>query len=67
MKGYFGLDRIVTLICAIIPVTNIVFGVVIRIKKNNLLLAILNIVLFPIFYIVDLVSIIINNKLKYLI
>ncbi|HHU80335.1 MAG: hypothetical protein ACOX40_01815 [Bacilli bacterium] len=66
-KGYFGFGRLLSIIFAIIPVTNIIFGVIIRIEKNQILLAILNILIAPIFYIVDLVSILLNNKLKYLI
>ncbi len=66
-KGYFGFGRLVSLIFAIIPVTNIIFGVVIRLEKNKLLLAILNILIAPLFYIVDLISMVLNNKLEYLI
>ncbi|NLD26292.1 MAG: hypothetical protein GX661_02910 [Acholeplasmataceae bacterium] len=66
-SGYFGLGRLLSIICAIIPITNVLFGIIIRIQKGKLLLGILNIFLCPIFYIVDLVSIIINNKLSYLI
>jgi len=66
-KGYFGLGYLVSIILAIIPITNLLFGVVIRLDKKKVLLAILNILIFPLFYLVDLISIIINNRLKYLI
>jgi hypothetical protein len=64
-KAYLGLDWIVSLILAIIPFTNVVLGVITRVQRNNLLMAILNIVLAPIFYIIDLVSIILNKDLVY--
>ena len=66
-NGYFGLSYLISIILAIIPVTNILFGVVIRLQKKSYLLAILNIILMPVFYVVDLFSIIVNNDLKYLI
>lgn len=66
-KAYLGLDWVVSLILAIFPVTNIILGVVTRVQGGNILMAILNIVIFPVFYVVDLVSIIINKDLKYLI
>ncbi len=66
-KGYLGLGRLISIILAIIPVTNIVLGILIRIEKGKIILAILNFVIFPLFYIVDLISMLLNNKLKYLI
>lgn len=66
-KAYLGLDWIVSLILAIIPFTNVILGIVTRVQRGNILMAILNVVLAPIFYIVDLVSIIINQDLKYLV
>ncbi|MGI6768783.1 MAG: hypothetical protein ACOX43_06865 [Bacilli bacterium] len=66
-KGYFGLGYLVSIILAIIPITNLLFGVVIRLDKKRVLLALLNILIFPLFYLVDLISIIINNRIKYLI
>jgi len=65
-KGYFGFGWIVSLILAIIPVTNIILGLLIRLQNKKYLLAILNILIAPVFYIVDLVSIILNKQLKYL-
>lgn len=66
-KGYLGLGRLISIILAIIPVSNIVLGILIRIEKGKIILAILNFVIFPLFYIVDLISMLLNNKLKYLI
>jgi hypothetical protein len=66
-KGYFGFGRLISIIFAIIPLTNIIFGFIIRLDKGKVLLAILNILICPLFYLVDLVSMVLNNKLKYLI
>ena len=66
-KGYLGLGRLISIILAIIPVSNIVLGILIRIEKGKIILANLNFVIFPLFYIVDLISMLLNNKLKYLI
>lgn len=57
-KAYLGLSWLVSLILAIIPVTNIVLGIVTRIQRGNILGAVLNIFLCPIFYIIDLITII---------
>jgi len=67
-KAYLGLDWIVSLILAIIPITNIVLGIVTRVQRENWLGAILNCIpfLWPIYWIVDLVTMIINKDLTVL-
>ena len=66
-KGYwFGSDWIVTLILAIIPVTNIVLGAITRLVRGNILGFILNIILTPVFYVVDLVTVILDNRISFL-
>lgn len=65
--GYLGLGYIVSVILALIPFTNLILGVILRIDRRQYLLALLNIIVFPVFYIVDIISIILNNKLEYLI
>ena len=62
-KAYLGLDWIISLILAIIPVTNIIGGIATRVMRQNWVGLILNILLFPIFYIIDLVTIIVNKDL----
>ena len=59
--------HLISLILAIIPITNVILGVVFRLQKGKLILAILNILLAPIFWVIDLVSVILNNQLKYLV
>lgn len=65
-KAYFGLGWVVSLILAIIPVTNLIFGIVTRAMRGNILGLILNIILAPVFYIIDLVTIIIKKDLTVL-
>jgi len=65
-KAYFGLDWIISLILAIIPITNWILGIVTRLDRKNLLMAVLNFIFSPIFYVVDLISIIVNKDLKWL-
>ena len=65
-KASYGFDRIINIILAIIPITNIIFGVINRAKKGNWLGVILNIVLFFIFYWVDLVTVILYDDLRLL-
>lgn len=66
-NGYLGLGRLLSIILAIIPITNLIFGILIRLEKGKILLAILNLLLAPVFWFVDLVSMILNNKLLYLV
>lgn len=65
-RAYFGLDWIVSLILAIIPVTNVILGWVTRAQRKNWVGLILNIVLAPVFYVVDLVTMIISKDLTIL-
>lgn len=65
-KAYFGLSYIVTLILAIIPFTNVVLGIVTRVMRGEIIGAILNFVLAPLFYIIDLITVIIKKDLTFL-
>lgn len=65
-KAYFGLDWIISLILAIIPITNIICGIITRAMRGNIVGLILNIILCPIFYIIDLVTVIVNKDLTVL-
>jgi len=66
-KAYLKQSFIISLLLAIFPLTNIILGILFRLGKKHLLLAVLNLLLAPIFYIVDLVSVLLNNNLKYLV
>lgn len=65
-KVYLGLDFIVSLILAIIPFTNVVLGIVTRVQRGNILGAVLNFFLSPLFYIVDLITFILHKDLIFL-
>ena len=65
-KAYLGLDWIISLILAIIPITNFVLGIVTRVQRQNWLGLILNIIFAPIFWIIDLVTIILSKDLTVL-
>ena len=59
----YGFGRILDLILAIIPFTNILLGIIKRVQKGHILADVLNFFLAPIFYIVDLITVIISDKL----
>ena len=61
--GYLGLEWIVSVILAIIPITNLVLGIITRVQRNNLVGLILNIVLAPVFYVIDLVTMIVSKRI----
>ena len=62
-KGAYGFGWIINIILAIIPITNIIFGIVKRATTGHVIGAILNFFLSPLFYIVDLITVIFSNKL----
>ena len=55
-KRYFGLSWIVCVILAIIPVTSIICGIITRVQRGNILGAILNFILCPLFWLIDLIT-----------
>lgn len=66
-KAYFGLGYVISLILAIIPFTNWILGVVTRFSRGNILGGVLNIFLgFPIFWIIDLVTMITSKDVTVL-
>ena len=63
-SDYFGLDRIISIILAIIPITSAVCGVLTRIKEGAILAGILRIVLgWNIIYIADIVLMILKGRI----
>ena len=64
-KGdYFGLDYIVSLILAIIPITAWICGIITRIQEGKIVAAIIRIFLGGwIVWILDLIFMIINKKI----
>ena len=66
-KVTYGFDRIINIILAIFLPTNIILGVWNRFKRENWLGVILNIVLFPIFWLLDLITIVLYDDLRVLV
>jgi len=65
-KAYFGLEWIISLIIAIFPISSIICGIITRVQRGKIIEAILNFFLgFPFFWLMDLVSIILNKDLKW--
>ena len=64
-KRYFGLDWIICLILAILP-TNVICGIITRAMRGNVLGAILNFILCPIFYLIDLITMIVQRDITVL-
>ncbi len=63
-SDYFGLEWIVSLILAIIPVTSWVCGIITRIQEGKILAALIRIFFgFNIIWILDLVFMILNKKI----
>lgn len=65
-KGYFGMNHIVSIILAIIPITSIICGLITRIQRGKIIGAILNFFIFPLFWLVDLITIIVKNEVTFL-
>ncbi len=66
VKWYDGLDFIIKLIFAIIPITSWINAVVYRIAKGHIISGIIAIFLGFIFWIIDLISVIVNGKPQWL-
>ncbi len=63
-SDYFGLDRIISIILAIIPITSAVCGVITRIKEGAIVAGILRIILgWNIIYIADIVLMILKGRI----
>lgn len=65
-NGYFDLGWLISVILAFIPVTNIICGIITRIIRKKYLGVVLNILLAPLFYIVDLITIIFQKDIRIL-
>lgn len=65
-KAFFGLGYIVSVVFAIIPFTNVLFGIITRITRGKILGALLNFFIAPLFYIIDLITIILKKDLTVL-
>ncbi|MEG1663587.1 MAG: hypothetical protein RR338_06330 [Clostridia bacterium] len=67
-KGYLGLGYVPSLILAIIPVTSCIFGLITAAQKKKWFWFIVRLLLgWNIIWVVDLVDMIVNKKLTWLI
>jgi uncharacterized membrane protein len=63
-SDYFGLDYLVSLILAIIPITSFICGVITRIKEGKYVAGILRILLgWNIIWILDIVFMLLNKQI----
>jgi hypothetical protein len=63
-KDYFGLGRIISLILAIIPITSLILGIATRLSEGKIVAALIRILVgWNIFWIVDLVFMILNGRI----
>ncbi len=63
-KDYFGLSRVVSIILAIIPITSLIFGVATRISEGKIVAGLIRILVgWNIFWIIDLVLMILNGRI----
>ena len=65
-KRYFGLDWIVCVILAFIPVTSVICGIITRVQRGNILGAILNFIICPLFWIVDFITMLLKKDIVFL-
>lgn len=64
-SGYFSLGRLISIILAIIPVTNWICGIITRFTRGHIIAGILNIFFVPVFYVMDLITMILSGKLLF--
>ncbi|MCL2751285.1 MAG: hypothetical protein FWE62_00835 [Firmicutes bacterium] len=62
-KAYLSFGWLISVILAIIPITNLVLGIYLRVVNGKIIGAILNFFFCPVFYIVDLITVILSKKL----
>lgn len=63
-RDYFGWNRVLSIILAIIPITSFILGFVTRISEGKIVAAIVRILLgWNIIWIVDLVLMIVNGSI----
>lgn len=63
-RDYFGFGKVLSIIFAIIPVTALIFGFVLRLKDGKIVAALIRILFgWNIIWIADLVSIILKGRI----
>lgn len=63
-KDYFGMNRVLSIILAIIPITALILGFVTRLMEGKIVAALLRLLLgWNIIWLVDLVLMIVNGRI----
>ncbi len=63
-KDYFGMNRVLSIILAIIPITAFILGFVTRLMEGKIVAALLRLLLgWNIIWLVDLVLMIVNGRI----
>ena len=62
-KDYFGINRICSIILAIIPITAWILGIITRCKEGHICAAVVRVFFGGIIWIVDLVLMILNGSI----
>ena len=63
-KDYFGLDRVISIILAIIPITAWICGAIVRLQEGKIVAGLIRLFFGGfILWIVDLVLMIMNNRI----
>ena len=65
-KGAYVSNHLVNIILAIIPVTNFFLGLFTRLTRGKILGAVLNFFIFPLFWIVDIITVVTDDKITFL-
>lgn len=65
-KAYFGFGWLVSLILALIPFTSVICGIITRVQRGQIIGAILNFVICPVFYIIDIITMIVKKDITVL-
>ena len=65
-KGAYVSNHLENIILAIIPITSFFLGLFTRISRGKFIGAILNFFVFPLFWIVDIITVVTEDKISFL-
>jgi len=63
-RAYFGLGWLISIIIAAIPFTNLVGGIITRLWRGRVFMALFNFIFSPFFYVLDLIMIVLTKDLR---
>lgn len=65
-KRYLGLGWVLCVVLAVFPLTSLIFGIITRVQRGAWLGAILNFIIFPVFWIVDIYTMCTKKDITFL-